>query len=534
MRTKAANINIEGNGMVFHYIAECQHQYTTTNDPVTFITNNHMDDYSDDNDIIFINKDSSNYVKNYNRWYALDELMNDFSHNEILGEQYHLSRINLYFPTHSVDTYENGVKYSVTINTWICGKKIILGSYIISRHDLLACDRPKKFMNLEYYECINFDIVDPWDIMYSDTWMNWRRIYCSEPEDVVGVNSVGSILCISIHPIIENESGEYIKSSNFIGGQNSINIGLKSDDYMSLNLSCNINNKYTYLDTEGYPGELISMDKPSFECQISFNEVYNGNLKEYLEETYNIKTCCLKFELVIGNDTDIYGICSSNLIKIDDSTKLVYSFDKESIYRANDNFKNWVGYKEGIYVVASVGIINEDDESIISLLSNRLPLTQNIYSYFVNKEFTYFTKKGQFSIQNILRGINIDKLDMNLYNINAVNKIINNIVYTQKNDDVKNNIIQPVFFRVAESSEITIHPEVIENICINLDRYKSQVDRFILKVEGVNFHEIGRNSAGSIFKIVGNSLPKNNNSGLYYILSQDEELITSGKYNYVV
>lgn len=288
------------------------------------------------------------------------------------------------------------------------------------------------------------------------------------------------------------------------------------------------------MNTEEYPGELISRDKPSFDCQISFNEIYNGNLKEYLEETYNIKTGCLKFELVIGNDTDIYGICSSDLIEIDDNTTLVYSFDKGYIYQANDNFKNWVGYKEGIYVVASVDIINDDKESIISLLSNRLPLTQNIYSYFINKEFTYFAKRGQFNIQSILHSINIDKLDMKLYNINAVNKIINNIVYTQKNDDVKNNIIQPVFFRVAESSEITIHPEVIENICINLDRYKSQVDRFILKVEGVNFHEIGRNSAGSIFKIVGNSLPKNNNSGLYYILSQDEELITSGKYNYVV
>lgn len=529
MRTKVANINIEGNGMAFHYIVEYQHQHTISDDPVKFIVNNHMDDYVDDNDIIFINKDSSNCVKNYNRWYALDELMKDFSYNETLEERYHLSKINLYFPAHSVDTYENNIKYSVTINTWIFGKKIILGSYIISRHDSLACDRPKKFMNREYYECVNFDIIDPWDITYSDLWMKWRQNYCGEPTDVSGVNSTGSILCINIHPIIENEFGEYVKTPDYVGGQNSINIGHGSNDYMSLDLSCNINNKGNVTNCK------FNQIIPSFDCKLSFNDIYKGNLKEYLKETYNINSCNLKFELVIGNDTDIYCVCDSGLISVNDNTSTVYSFSKGHIHQTNDNFKNWVGYKEGIYIIASVNIINDEDESVISLLSNRLPLTQNIYSYFVNKEFVYINKCGALPDEKVaLYSINIDKLNMKLYNINAVNKIINNVVYTQKNDDVKNNIIQPVFFRVAESSEITIHPDVIENICINLDRYKSQVDRFILKIEGINFHEIGRNSSGSIFKVVGSYLPKKNNKGIYYILSQDEELITSGKYNYVV
>ena len=73
-----------------------------------------------------------------------------------------------------------------------------------------------------------------------------------------------------------------------------------------------------------------------------------------------------------------------------------------------------------------------------------------------------------------------------------------------------------------------------ENICINLDQYKHLVKSFILQIEGVKFIEIGRTKSGVVFKVIGNKLPKQIQTGQYYILNQDSDLVTSGKYTYEV
>lgn len=534
MHTKIANVNIEGENKVFHYIVEYCPQYAKTSNFARYIVNNRMNDFDDDNDIIFINDSDpdyiSDYVKHYNNWVRLNELGSNYTTIHGPRSEYKLSKVTLYLPAHSVDTYERGVKYSITLNTWVCGKKVILGSYIFSRHNAVACNRPKRFMNMNYYECVEFTIIDPYDLVYNDNWTDWRRVYCNEstPKNgsiyAKGVNSVGSILCVNVHPIIEEDSG-YIKTPKYVGGQNSININTSIDDFLNLDLYSNINDK--------------SIDEPSFVCKLKFNPVYNGNLNEYLHETYDCESekdrnYKLKYNLVIGNEDNIYGIYESEVISLQGAYNVDhYNFNKRVINK--NNFDSWDGYKEGIYVVSSVDILDQDNESVISLLSNRLPLTQKLYSFFIKKDFTYdLVVNGRQKRKITTHSINIDDVDMKLYNINAVNKITTNIIQTQKSDDAKNNIIQPIFFRVVESSDILIHPSVTENICINLDRYKSKVDSFMIRVEGVNFYEIGRNSSGVIFKIKGNYLPNSSKNGSYYILDQDGEMVTSGKYNYSV
>ena len=115
-------------------------------------------------------------------------------------------------------------------------------------------------------------------------------------------------------------------------------------------------------------------------------------------------------------------------------------------------------------------------------------------------------------------------------NINAVNK---NIVETIKMDnisDYKSHIIQPVFVRVRESSNIIIHKGVNENICINLDQYKSKVSRFIIKIGDNSFKQTSSTAQGIIFKINGAMLKDIDSSGTYYILNEEYELVTTGKY----
>ena len=113
-----------------------------------------------------------------------------------------------------------------------------------------------------------------------------------------------------------------------------------------------------------------------------------------------------------------------------------------------------------------------------------------------------------------------------------VNKTVQHVTQMTSQTDSKANIVQPVFFRARELANIILHPAVTENICINLDAYKAQVSSFFIKVEGTTFPEIGRTEAGVIFKVQGNMLPGSQNAGVYYILNQDADLVTTGKYIY--
>jgi hypothetical protein len=134
--------------------------------------------------------------------------------------------------------------------------------------------------------------------------------------------------------------------------------------------------------------------------------------------------------------------------------------------------------------------------------------------------------------ENPINKVYLEALDMNNYTINAVNKIQHNIIQLDSPSDYKANIIKPIFFRSRELAKLIVHPAVTEYVCINLDQYKSKVDVFMLKIEDTIFVEYGRNPSGIVFKIVGNNLPNKITSGVYYVLNQDEELVTTGQYIY--
>jgi hypothetical protein len=148
-----------------------------------------------------------------------------------------------------------------------------------------------------------------------------------------------------------------------------------------------------------------------------------------------------------------------------------------------------------------------------------VPITQEIFKYFVG-----------WDLDSLKNRQKID--DMKITNYTLVNKIVNEIVQLERPDKSKSNIIQPVFFRSVDSEFITIHPSVTENICINLDNYKSKVKSFILQIENCTFTPIGVNQYGIIFKVTGNILPQEITEGTYYILDENSELVTKGKYKY--
>ena len=432
---------------------------------------------------------------------------------------YDVSSVNIYFPRFSVETYERNVKYALTINTWIHGHIIYLGNYIIDRNDVVAADTIRKFANEDYYEYLNVKIIDPWDIVYSDRWKRFRQHVCGERETRDGsylpctlafrlglyggdgeLNNTGSIINISLHPVIESEPGVYREMDNYHGGQNSINLSDEVTDYLSLNLSDN-------RDVNSYDDDLLEF-KTSPTYNGSYAQTPDG-FNQYIRETYLINEYVMKMEFVVQDDENVYK-----------SIEKTVESPWQAINREDIKFEDWTGFHEGMYLRAFLNIyIHEgDEEAFIYLTSNPIIITQQLYSYLVG--------------DNPVDKVYLDAVNMNNYTINAVNKIQQNIIQVERPDDYKAGIIKPVFFRTRELAHLIIHPTVTEQICINLDQYKSKVDTFIIKIEETSFVEYGRTAAGVIFKIVGANLPNKAQSGIYYILDQNSELVTTGQYTY--
>lgn len=499
-----ANINITNDTEQFRYIIEYIRQDEYNDIDVSYSSNFNIEEALV-NDIIFLNNDIK-YLKHYNHWYSVANIntVKDF-----LPINCHKSTIRLYFPRFSIDTYAQGHKYAITASTWICGKRVILGSYIVSKCDALACPGVKTFFNEQYYEYIDMPILDPFTLIYSDEWKKWRQNICNESTNPDMVNSVGSVLYCTLHPVVETGGDEYIKLDGYTGGQNSINLTSNQNDFLSLSIAPNI-----YRSLEQF-------ERPAINFNLHFNNVYDGSLAEYLLETYGEADWKIKYELVIGNSDNIYEICTSPLLDL----TTTYSFDKDVI--TQNNFHNGIGWQPGIEIVGSVNIYDEYGESIITLLSNTIPFTEDIFKYFVKTDF--YDRSN-----NLINNINLSDVNMEVLNINAVNKIENNIIKVERVGDNKANIYQTVFYRTTDASSIVIRPEVNENICINLDSYKHLVKQFILQIEGIKFIEMGRIKSGVIFKVIGNRLPKKISRGQYYILNQDSDLVTGGKYIYEV
>lgn len=129
--------------------------------------------------------------------------------------------------------------------------------------------------------------------------------------------------------------------------------------------------------------------------------------------------------------------------------------------------------------------------------------------------------------------IPLTQLQMINYNINLVNKVVKNVISVEKPEDYKANIIKPVFFKVQDLTSINVHKDVSENICLPINKYKSQCAMFYIKIEDAVFPEIGRTPEGVIFKIDCGKLTKQLNTSQYYVLNENYELISSGKYTYI-
>lgn len=482
------NININNNTDQFTYVL----QY---DENLNDFSQQSYTDIMFQNEIYINNDIRSNVWRKNNTHYELIECK--YSENMIHSK---MSKVTLYLPQFSVDTYESNISYILTLSTYIHGNKINLSTICFNRLDAEACDIIFNFGDQKYYECIKLNIPDPFYMMYSNDWQDFRIDVCGESDDQY--NNTGSTLYITLYPVrIDNGNVEIL--NNYIGGQNSINITSNKNDYINLHINHN-------LETPLYNNE-----EPSILTELKFNEFYEGDLKGYLKETYNIENFSIKCGLVIGNEEDLY----LNIEKIGKWDSYNFKFTKSDIKK--NNFYNWNGWKEGINIIGSLDILNEENESVLYLLSNSIPLTQELFKFFVGDDF--------LNGKTIINNINLNLVNMNVYDINAYNKIENNVIKINPQEGSNKNIIQPIFYRTQNSKEIEIYPGVTQNIELQIPGVKAAT----IQIEGIKFNNIGINGDNMIFKIIGKLLPQNISNGTYFILGQDDTMIYSGKYKYI-
>ena len=461
-------------------------------------------DPSNKTSYLFSNSYSSYLIKNENDWYNIT----------LDGTSYQRQKqatIRLYFPQYSVDTFSNRSKYILTLCTYIHGVEVQLGNFEFERKDALAC-APVRFDGMdEYYEYMDFYIINPYSLLFSsDTEAIRESLGC--PTDS---NYVSSLLHTCLFIVDESEDG-YIKKNGWTGGQNSIMVGDPAD--------LQSHAKYNIQDR-------------TIDLNVTFNEEYD-DLLDYFAETYGLEQVAAVIQYIVSDSDDVYYEQSKLYETIEDADfHFNIDVDEGSVLNVITNptnelfFDSRDNWKPGLKIQSSIMFYDASHEydlnyPFITVMSNKLYLTPELFVYMVNEN----RGVGDNLIPTV---INLETVDMYNVNLKATNKIIQNVQVVTPTDSTKKHLLQPVFYQTRNIENIILHPAVTENIALNLDSYKGNVDRFKLQIEGVIFNEIGRTSKGVIFKIVGNMLPKEANEGTMYVLDQNNDLVTTGKYVYV-
>lgn len=414
------------------------------------------------------------------------------------GEDYPIKyrNLTLKFPLYSVETYIPS-DYVLKVSTWISDTEVVLGSYLID-DTRRAAQSPEMMLGERYVENISFKIPDPWDIVYGESWQEWRQKLCGEKqieETEHYPNNTVTSLMISIYPIV---------SSNNI--------------YYGISTSTPGSTSITISRNTGFMNPVLRFKEHSsdLEIELEYNEIYH-NIQEYFLETYyvDIQELVLKYILTIQDENDIY-----NMIEYvetpeeseDDHIRYVATCPKNQL-----NILDWQNYWSGLFMRGMIEIW-DGDQLILSITTNDISLTPDVYKYLIYSD---------------IDGIELNLVRMYQYNIHAANKINKTVVKVDNINDSKTKIVKPVFFQAGKLDGCVIYPETTSNVCINLNSYKSKVDFFYLKVEGVMFPEIGRTHQGVIFKVQGNLLPRAVESGKMYVLNEDKELIVTGTFKYI-
>ena len=222
MKQYRTTININGDDKVFKYVIEAIKSENY------WVNDNQEFSYTNNGNKIHILNDDIKYVKYSSYWCKSDEHISDFGVKyECIPNKVKSMDIRVYLPLFSPDIYVN-TKYMITLNTWLNGHYIDLGSFLLNSVNALALPKSEKINDQQYYEYYEFKIIDPEELLIGDSWKNFRNVVCNNTQLYSELIGDESILNITLHPIESNDS-YYIQNRYYHGGQNSINLSADAD-----------------------------------------------------------------------------------------------------------------------------------------------------------------------------------------------------------------------------------------------------------------------------------------------------------------
>lgn len=410
----------------------------------------------------------------------------------------------LYWPDYSSEAFGNYTDYRVTISHWEHTKSITDVDVVINPTNSSACV-PFKFEAHEYNEFIP---------------IGWEVDVNSEELPVKREIKAREWYYVTIKPWQGDLETGHVRK-DFVGSQNAFN--LLNDFNMALDVR------------QPYVGHRYQGEGPNVYSPYLTVHIYHGGQEMTLEELqdevrnmYDDDTIKMEATMYISDDTNIYALA---LIENTSLGEIICPTPSEDIanpwFRPYYNAANEMKFaKTGllpqwydtmrIYCWVKFKRVNEFDEEteLIGFRTNMVPVTSTMWAFW---KAGSTIEIGNFKMSNFPR---------------TINKTIQQVTNISATTSSHAGIVQPVFIRVQKAANIVVHPAVNENICINLDAYKASVEEFTLKIEGASFPETGRTASGVIFNVVGNDLPANLLSGVYYILNENKDLVTTGRYTY--
>ena len=411
--------------------------------------------------------------------YTTIHQINNFRNETLRGEEIPYTKVwdvTMVFPEYRDHDIKN---YLLDAVIHVGDKTVHIFSETISTHSIVATPKTMIYDGIRYYECVQVSIPSPFDVVYSDEWASFRERFCHETPNT---NNAETLLSVELYPL--------------------------KDDFIYPDYKAG----YTTVSLSKTPNDLTNLLEFDEEFNIKntlyFNSVYGGDFQLYMSETYGLNDIynnySVKQELVLKDSDNIYRFFET-----------VMSSNKTVLNKAELGM-TWEDWKVGMYFVSTINVLDENENELMVLYSNELPITLESFAYLISKN----------------EKIELEKVEMNIYNLDVVNKIEKRIVQVTNGVDDKSNIINNVFVITSKIDDLVIYPKVTQNVLIPLNGYKNKVTLFYLLIEGVCFTEIGRNQQGVVFKIDGNLLPNKEQNGVYHILDESKDMVTMGNYTY--
>lgn len=405
--------------------------------------------------------------------------INNFRNETLQGEEIPYAKVwevTIVFPEYRDHVITN---YLLDAVIHIGNKNVHIFSETISTHDIVATPKTMIYDGIRYYECVQVSIPSPFDVVYSDEWITFREELCHE---MPNTNNAETLLSVELYPLKD----DFVYPDYKAG-------------YTNFSLSRTPNDLTNLLEFDG---------DFNIKNTLYFNPVYEGDFQLYMSETYGLNDIynnySVKQELVLKDSDNIYRFFETDISS------------NTTVLNKAELGMGWGDWKVGMYFVSTINILDENENELMVLYSNELPITLESFAYLISKN----------------EKIELEEVEMNIYNLDVVNKIEKRIVQVTNSVDDKSNIINNVFVLSSKIDDLVIYPKVTQNVLLPLNGYKNKVTLFYLLIEGECFTEIGRNQQGVIFKIDGNLLPNKEVTGVYHILNESKEMVTMGNYTY--